>query len=121
MSYNCFDSIFNQLIPHTQIYMFDDLFLLIAYYGYAIVVVFLGLKFYLLLWYKPRSISFALKNLLFLQPRVSRSTREMDNPKFPFFKRAYTQVSIAIFLALVIWLVLFIIITINTHLRLTYT
>gem|GEM_PF-2630113 len=87
--------------------MFDSLVLFIASFGYLFVVLLCVIKFCLLLWYKPGNFSFAFKNFIFMQPRLIHSTREMDNPKFPYLKKTYTRISLIIYFFLLIWILVF--------------
>ena len=90
--------------------MFDSLILFTASFGYLIVILLCLIKFYLLLWYKPGNFSFAIKNFIVLQSRITRSTREMDNPKFPYLKKSYTRISLVIYFFLVVWILFFILV-----------
>ena len=90
--------------------IFDYLVLVIGNYGYLFFLAFCVLKLTLLLWYKNGNVKFAIKNLFFLNSNVLNSSREKEKKEWPFFKKTYTILNIAIYIFLGLWIILYIII-----------
>ena len=87
----------------------DYLVILTAKYGYLLVLFFGLIRLILLQWFKPGNIGFSFNNFFYMQSRVSRSAREMDNPKWPFFVEAYKMSSYMLYGSLFLWVFLFLI------------
>ncbi len=87
----------------------DYLVVLIAKYGYILVLLFGLGRFILLQWFKPGNLAFSVKNFFLLGAKVKRSTREMENPKWSFFTQAYNVSSYLFYGILFLWFFLFII------------
>jgi len=85
----------------------DYLVVLVAKFGYLLVLIFGLLRFILLQWYRPGNFNFTFKNYFFLGAKIKRSTREMDNPKWSIFTQAYVVSSYLFYGVLFLWLFLF--------------
>lgn len=87
--------------------LLDSLLFYIATYGFILVLLFIVLKFTVLLWYKNGDIKFAFSNFFYLHPRLFISSKSRNKEKWPIFIKRYKIVSILKYTTFTIWILLF--------------
>lgn len=78
-----------------------------------IVMILIVLKLIIPLWYRPNRKRFILKSFFRIFPPVAYSTRDQENPKWPFFRAVHNLVTILLYSLAVLWALLELIIVLS--------
>ena len=81
--------------------------------GLYISLIFIVLKLIIPLWYRPNRKRLILKNFFVIFPPVAYSTRDQENPKWPFFRAAHNFVTISLYSLVGLWALLELIILLS--------
>jgi len=82
---------------------FDDVIGFYVDNGLYIVLVFVLFKLLLPIWYKPHRKRFIFKSFFRIYPRVAYSTRDQDNPRWPFFRALHNFITISLYSFIGLW------------------
>jgi hypothetical protein len=87
-------------------------FFLSSTYCLTIVIMLCVFKLAILIWYKPHRLSFARKHYFTIYFQNPVSDREINNHKWPFFKKMHNLLTVLTYSFFALWLLMYLLINV---------